>query len=165
MSEPSFVLVHGAWHGGWAWAPVAQRLQDAGREVHVVDLPSSGDDPHALGGLAEDTAVVRAAVEVASAPVVMVGHSYGGIPITQVGAVEGLAHLVYVAAFMLDVGESLFSALGGEAPPWIGEVDGAPALVANEGERVFYADVDDAEVVRQSLARLQPESVTSSRPS
>ena len=150
------VLVHGAWHGSWCWRDLAALLEEAGHVVMCVDLPSSG----AGGDLADDVARLREVIDGIDEPTVLVGHSYGGIPVTQAAAVASVSHLVYVCAFMLDTGESLLGALGGEVPPWI-EVD-EPAGVSRVPDPVpvFYADVaaDEAAAFRERLA---PQSLQS----
>jgi pimeloyl-ACP methyl ester carboxylesterase len=80
----NFVLVHGGLVGGWYWSEVAQRLEKAGHRVEVIEqLPSAGPDPAVLGDLAADVEVVKQAVERVGEPVVLVGHSYGGMVITE----------------------------------------------------------------------------------
>jgi pimeloyl-ACP methyl ester carboxylesterase len=85
----TIVLVHGAWHGPWAWESVAATLGADGFDVRTVDLPSSGPDSSALGDLRDDVRAVREAVEAVDGPVVLVAHSYGGAPVTEAAA--GLA--------------------------------------------------------------------------
>ncbi|MEU8006493.1 alpha/beta hydrolase [Catellatospora sp. NPDC049111] len=80
-TTPSLLLVHGAWHGPWAWQQLIDQLSDL--DVHTVALPTSGDDPATLGDLYDDAAAVNAAVAAISGPVVVVAHSYGGAPVTQ----------------------------------------------------------------------------------
>ena len=157
----SVVLVHGAWHSGWAWGPIVDRLREAGVEVVAVDLPSSGADAATRGDLAADTRTVLDALAQQDGPVVLVGHSYGGQPVSQAGAgAENVRHLVYVAAFMLDVGESLLGALGGETPDWIEIVEDGAASVAHRSREIFYADVDE-QTAKQAEERLVPQSTAS----
>lgn len=161
MSDPTIVLVHGAWHGSWAWAPIVERLQARGIPTVAVDLPSSSDDPDSRGDLAADVATLRTACDDIDGPVVLVGHSYGGIPITQVAAGDAdVAHLVYICAFMLDEGESLLGTLDHQVPDWIEMVEDGAATVANRPAEVFYADVDPS-VAEDAAARLVPQSVAS----
>ncbi len=159
MAAPTLLLVHGAWHGAWAWTPVVERLESAGIEVVTVDLSSSGPDAETLGGLADDVAVIDETAAGIEGDVVLVGHSYGGIPITQ-ASIDNVVHLVYVAAFMLDEGESLLGALGGEVPDWIELVADGAASRANRPHEIFYADVD-AELADEAAARLGLQSVPS----
>ena len=82
----------------------------------AIDLPSNGGS----AGLADDAAAVRSALDEIGEPTVVVGHSYGGIAVSEGAA--GSPHavgLVYLAAFMLDVGESLLDAMQHQLPDWI----------------------------------------------
>jgi pimeloyl-ACP methyl ester carboxylesterase len=106
-----FVLVHGAWHGAWAWEGVAQDLRDAGHEVDALDLPGHGEDDTPHADITLDTYADRVvdAIGPEGEPVVLVGHSMGGIAITQAAerVSDRLAKLVYVTAFLPRDGESL----------------------------------------------------------
>src|SRR5580700_10990719 len=97
------VLVHGAWHGAWCWEQVIPRLGAAGQRSVVVDLPSVSS-PGA--GLRDDAACVRDALDSLTDDAVLVGHSYGGLVVTEAGVHPNVAHLVYLTAFVLEVGES-----------------------------------------------------------
>jgi pimeloyl-ACP methyl ester carboxylesterase len=150
----TLVLVHGAWHGSWAWQPLVDAMD--GVAIRTVDLPSVGAGPGALGGLTEDADAVRAELAEIEGPVVVVAHSYGGAPVTEaVTADSGVAHVVYLCAFQLDVGDSLLGSIGGMAPPWW-EVH-EDHVVARTPEDVFYTGVD-AELTRQAVARLGVQS-------
>jgi pimeloyl-ACP methyl ester carboxylesterase len=104
-AAPTIVLVHGAFADAASWAPVTRELLDRG---HTVLVP-----PVYNRSLAEDAASVRAFVEHVDGPVVLAGHSYGGAVITVAGAAENVVALVYVAAYVLEVGESLGQLQGG----------------------------------------------------
>jgi pimeloyl-ACP methyl ester carboxylesterase len=116
----TFVLVHGACHGGWCWARVAERLRDAGHRVLTPTLTGHGDRVHLLSpdvGLAtyiEDIVATLEMEEVAEA--ILVGHSFAGGPITGAAdrVPERIAHLVYLDAFLPRNGESVFSFLAPE---------------------------------------------------
>jgi len=105
---PTVVLVHGAWADGSTWREVIVRLQARG--LHVVAVQNQ------LNSLADDAAAVARALEPITAPVVLVGHSWGGTVITQAGVSNKVVALVYVAAFAPDVGEST-NDLQANAPP------------------------------------------------
>jgi pimeloyl-ACP methyl ester carboxylesterase len=92
------VLVHGAWHGAWCWEKVTPRLDDAGVAWVAVDLP--------FPSFEDDVAATRAAIDGASGPVVLCGHSYGGAVVTGAGGRSNVQRLVYLAAFACDEGES-----------------------------------------------------------
>lgn len=116
MSE-TFVLITGAWHGGWAWRPVAEHLRAAGHRVLTPTLPGlhDGDDPTRY----HLSDVVGAIVELVESEdlrdVTLVGHSWGGYPIT--GAAprlrDRLRKIVYWSAFVPAAGRSLYD----EVPP------------------------------------------------
>ncbi|HEY0812619.1 MAG TPA: alpha/beta hydrolase [Pseudonocardia sp.] len=99
MTDAGVVLVHGLWHGGWAWDGVRARLDAAGIASAVVELP--------LTSLADDVAATIAVLDGFDRPAVLVGHSYGGAVITGAGAHPHVVHLLYLAAFQLDEGESV----------------------------------------------------------
>jgi pimeloyl-ACP methyl ester carboxylesterase len=116
-----FVLVHGAWDGGWVWDDLVPHLEKDGHRATVVEqLPSAGRDPATLGDLRADAERVREVVREAGEPVVLVGHSYGGMVVTELADDPGVAHTVYLAAFRPQRGQSLFGIVGdGPLPPWI----------------------------------------------
>jgi pimeloyl-ACP methyl ester carboxylesterase len=100
LPELTIVLVHGAFADASSWTSVIRELHDDGPTVTAI--------AHPLRGLADDSAYVASLVHQIDGPVVLVGHSYGGMVITQ--AADGLANavaLVYVAAFIPDIGESI----------------------------------------------------------
>ncbi|WP_438007585.1 alpha/beta hydrolase [Sorangium sp. So ce321] len=154
----SVVLVHGAWHRPSCWSQVACRLLDSGIDVRVPDLPSAGPATGQLGDLAADVAAVRAALAEVPGKAVVVAHSYGGLPVTEVAASTGkVAHLVYLCAFMLGPGESLLSAASGQDPPWwITSADGRTVTPADPRD-IFYNDCTD-EVAAAAEAALLPQA-------
>jgi pimeloyl-ACP methyl ester carboxylesterase len=157
----SVVLVHGAWHGPSCWSQVACRLLGSGLDVRVPELPSAGPAAGERGGLAADAEAVRAALAEARGDAVVVAHSYGGLPVTEVAARAGnVAHLVYLCAFMLGPGESLLSAIGDQEPPWwITSADGR-TWVPDRARDVFYNDCTD-EVAAAAAAALRPQAKAS----
>ena len=160
-STPTLVLVHGAWHGSWCWSQVVEQLDAHGRPSATVDLPSSGHDPAALGGLHDDVASVRAVLDGITGPKVLVGHSYGGLPVSAAAAGrDDVVGVVYVCAFVLDEGDTLLGAAGGEPPAfWVLSDDGA-SITASDPVAVFYADCDPA-VAERAVARLGHQSWSS----
>jgi len=116
MSD-TYVLITGAWHGGWAWRPVAEHLRVAGHRVLTPTLPGlhDGDDPtqYHLSDVVD--AIVDLVEREDLRDVTLVGHSWGGYPIT--GAAPRLRNrlrkLVYWSAFVPAPGRSLFD----EIPP------------------------------------------------
>ncbi len=157
-AKPTLLFVHGAWHGAWAWDRVRSLLHERGWETEAIDLPTvHAEDPRGLT-LADDAEAVAAAVQRIGRPVVVVAHSYGGVPVTA--AVHDAEQIVYVAAFALDAGESLLAAVGGEPPSWW-SVDGPLVTAGNEREtpqQLFFGDMPPAEA-DAAAARLLPQSV------
>jgi pimeloyl-ACP methyl ester carboxylesterase len=159
QESPTVVLVHGAWHGPWAWSEVERALADEGVDVVTVDLPSVGQDTSALGDLDDDAAAVRAAIDAVDGPVVVVAHSYGGAPTTQGAAgAENIAHIVYLTAFMLDEGESLFGLVGGVAPDWWQVAEDGESLLPGRPEEIFFNDVAE-DATSAAVAQLAPQSM------
>jgi hypothetical protein len=82
--KPRLLLAHGAWVGPWEFDPLVAVLRERGWEVDAVSLPSTGSTT----GIAEDAAAVTAAIESSELPVIVVGHSDGGIPLTEASTHE-----------------------------------------------------------------------------
>jgi pimeloyl-ACP methyl ester carboxylesterase len=118
MTKPAIVLVHGFWGGAAHWTKVILELTRLGYDdIHAVENP--------LTSLADDVARTRKMIAQQKKPVVLVGHSYGGAVISGAGDGANVAALVYVAAFSLDVGESLLD-VGSAYPPPPGVLNAAP---------------------------------------
>lgn len=94
------VMVHGAWADGSGWRPIYEILKADGYNVRMVQNP--------LTSLADDVAATDRVLDRMDGPTVLVGHSYGGAVITEAGDHANVAALVYVEAFVPDVGESPF---------------------------------------------------------
>jgi pimeloyl-ACP methyl ester carboxylesterase len=106
--QKTVVLVHGAFADGSSWDKVIPLLQTKGLKVVAVQNP--------LTSLADDAASAKRVIDAQSGPVILVGHSWGGTVITEVGGHDKVAALVYVAAFAPDAGESTAD-LGKDGPP------------------------------------------------
>jgi pimeloyl-ACP methyl ester carboxylesterase len=121
MAIGTYVLVHGAWHGGWCWAKVARLLRDAGHEVYTPTLTGLGERAHLarpevdLETHIQDVVAMLEAEELRQ--VTLVGHSYGGMVISGVAArtTGRIGHLVYLDAFVPETGKSLLDYLGERA--------------------------------------------------
>src|SRR5471032_122283 len=107
-----FVLVHGAFCGAWCWEPLVGELEALGHTAEAIDLPGHGEDTMPLQDVTLDAYAERVAETLrAGEPAVLVGHSMGGVAITQ-GAAKAREHvdrLVYCCAFLPRDGESLKS--------------------------------------------------------
>ena len=165
----TFVLVHGSWHGAWCWHRVVPELEALGHRVLAPDLPGHGDDATApaqltLKAYAECVAtVIRGATE----PVVLVGHSFAGIVISQVAELvpERISRLVYVTAFLPANGQSL-SRLATADP---GNPVASSSIISADGQLIsldldkvqalLYADCPESDVAL-ARQRLCAEPVT-----
>lgn len=163
------VLVHGAWHGSWCWATLQAELDGRGIASIAIDLPGHGTSTLPFGDLHGDAQHVANVVTRLSRPVVLVGHSYGGAVITeathrieQTGQAR-VDHLVYLAAFCPDAGESVMDIARHESggPVDLGEamipVDGGlTVLDPTKATPALYGDCD-ALAVSAALKRLCPQ--------
>jgi pimeloyl-ACP methyl ester carboxylesterase len=142
--SPTLLLVHGSWHGQWCWERLIPELDRIGLRSTTVSLPSCGDDPHTLGTVADDAAAVEAATASIAGDVVVVGHSYGGVAITEARFDSRVRHLIYLGAFMPDVDQSLADQLppGGLAPFVLEHADGSTTVDPAMAIDSFFADCD-----------------------
>ncbi|GII56277.1 hypothetical protein Pth03_46660 [Planotetraspora thailandica] len=149
----ALMLVHGGWHGSWCWEHLIPEL-DEGWTVSTVDLPSVNGDPNV--SMYDDAQAIRDHLDGIDGPVTVLAHSYAGIPVSEIaGTAPNVTRLIYLAAHMLEVGESAASALPGEPsdppePPDLWPVFG-------NAREVFYFDVR-ADWADEAVTRLQPQS-------
>ncbi|MEV6166976.1 alpha/beta hydrolase [Streptomyces sp. NPDC051954] len=143
------VLVHGGFVDGSGWQSVYRILTRDGFNVSVVQNPT-----HSLEG---DVAVTHQVLDAQEGPSVLVGHSYGGAVITEAGRHEGVAKLVYIAAFAPDKDESVNTLIsdpppGAPVPPILPPQDGFLFLDREKFAASFAADVppEDARFMADS---------------
>jgi pimeloyl-ACP methyl ester carboxylesterase len=116
-SAQTFVLVHGAWHGGWCWSRVANRLRAAGHQVFTPTQTGLGERKHLLSkDITLDTFrtdIVNVIEAEELSKIVLVGHSFGGLAISGVADVmpERIRHLVYLDSLVVEGGKSPFDSL------------------------------------------------------
>ncbi|HYN07313.1 MAG TPA: alpha/beta hydrolase [Vicinamibacterales bacterium] len=144
MAQPNsgtanVVLVHGGFVDGSGWKDVYAILRKKGYSVTVVQNPTVS--------LADDVAVTRRALAAQNGPVTLVGHSYGGVVITEAGNDPNVVALVYIAAFAPDQGESVSSLIsnpppGAPVPPILPPQEGFLFLDRAGFHASFAADVD-----------------------
>lgn len=142
-SVTPILLVHGAWHGAWCWASLQSELDRRGIPSQAVDLPGHGVSTASPADLHTDAQLVADILIATSDPPVLVGHSYGGAVITEAAARANgrVAHLVYLAAFALDEGETVMS-LTTSLPPAETLLGGAMTML-DDGTAVLL-DVESA---------------------
>lgn len=143
------VLVHGGFVDGSGWQKVYTILKKDGYNVTIVQNPTTS--------LADDVAVTRRAIAQQDGPVVLVGHSYGGVVISEAGNDPKVQSLVYIAAFAPDQGESVQSLIanpapGAPVPPILPPEDGFLFLDRAKFAAAFAADVapDEARFMADS---------------
>jgi pimeloyl-ACP methyl ester carboxylesterase len=135
---PAVVLVHGGFVDGSGWEDVYKILKKDGYDVSIVQNPTSS--------LADDVAATKRIIATHDAPVILVGHSYGGVVITEAGADSRVAGLVYIAAFAPDKGESVSALIkdpvpGAPVPPILPPKDGYLSLDKAKFAASFAGDV------------------------
>ena len=138
----NIVLVHGAWADGSGWKGVHDILVKGGYNVTIVQNPTTS--------LADDVAFTRRAIAAQDGPVLLVGHSYGGVVITEAGNDPKVKALAYIAAFAPDAGESVSSLIanpppGAPVPPILPPRDGFLFLDRDRFAASFAADVAPAQ--------------------
>jgi pimeloyl-ACP methyl ester carboxylesterase len=139
MTSKNVVLVHGGFVDGSGWEAVYRSLRKDGHTVTVVQNPTIS--------LSDDVRVTKRAIAALDGPVLLVGHSYGGVVITEAGNDPKVVGLVYIAAFAPDSGESVSSLIkdpppGAPAPPILPPQDGYLFLDKAKFRASFAADVD-----------------------
>src|SRR6266540_6154768 len=139
IAVKNIVLVHGGFVDGSGWEGVYRTLKRDGYTVASVQNPTIS--------LADDVAVTRRTIANQDGPVILVGHSYGGVVITEAGNDPKVARLVYVAAFAPDKGESVSTLIkdpppGAPVPPILPPQDGYLSLDKAKFPASFAADVD-----------------------
>ncbi|MDP9194848.1 MAG: alpha/beta hydrolase [Acidobacteriota bacterium] len=135
----TIVLVHGGFVDGSGWQPVYNILTKSGHTVYVVQ--------NSTVSLADDVAATLRIVDAQEGPVILVGHSYGGVVITEAGNHPKVKGLVYIAAFAPDKGESVSTLIqnpppGAPVPPILPPVDGFLMLDRAKFRDSFAGDVD-----------------------
>ncbi|KAF4343956.1 alpha beta-hydrolase [Fusarium beomiforme] len=165
MDPASFcvVFVPGAWHQPSAFKAVGDILQRAGFNVDYVDLPSVGADPH-LTDFTPDVAAIQQAVSQAASKgqkVILVAHSYGGIPSAEAigafGPGGAVAHFVLCCSFIIPKDKSLIAAFGGRDLSWWSIAEDRLSVEASTPEKIFYNDLSP-EQVAAIVPTLEPHS-------
>jgi len=154
----TYVLIHGAWHGSWCWDKVVPLLKKEGHKVEAPDLPGHGRDKTPIPEISLQAYTDRVCqiLDAQSEPVILVGHSMGGVVITQAAEYrpEKIKTLVFLSAFLLRNGEFLLQLAGGDTealvlPNLIMAEDQSYATVRDEGiKEAFYGDCSDEDVAR-----------------
>ena len=163
----TYVLVHGAYHGGWCYEQVVPQLEAAGHTAIAVDLPGHGKNrkPIEEVTLAVYVDHVSAIIEAQSEPVILVGHSLGGLTITEVSErlPEKVSWVVYLTAVMLKNGQDRaeLAVYDNPEPMTAKRVISADGLSATMPSEIipetFYGQCSETDVA-QAMARLVPQA-------
>ena len=166
-NKRTFVLVHGAWHGGWCWVRVAERLRAAGHLVYTPTLTGLGERRHLISALVNLDTHINDIINVIENEelneVVLVGHSYAGIIVSGVAdrAAARLRHVVFLDSLLLESGKSIFSSFPKEVVEQrmksIRENGGGVGAVAAFPPRAF--GVTDPADIEWVARRMTPQPV------
>ena len=135
-------------------------LADYGIGTAVVPLPSCGEAGERLGDLYDDVDACREAIAEADGPVILCGHSYGGVIITEAGADDQVTQLVYLTSVMPDTGQSQAELIGSEPAPWLAPSEDGTVGVDPGMIREFFLQDCDEVTTEQALSRLTRQSLT-----
>jgi pimeloyl-ACP methyl ester carboxylesterase len=162
LRMPTLIFVHGACvrDAAWWWARMSGPLADHGITTVAVPLPSCGEAGDELGDLYADVDACRGAISGAEGPVVLCGHSYGGVIITEAGADDRVTRLFYVTSVMPDAGQSQADLIGSEPAPWLWPGDDGTIGVDPDLVREFFLQDCDEVTTEQALDRLTRQSLT-----
>jgi pimeloyl-ACP methyl ester carboxylesterase len=149
--QKAIILVHGGFVDGSGWEGVYRILKKDGYDVSVVQNPTIS--------LAGDVAATKAVIDGQSKPVILVGHSYGGVVITEAGNDPKVVGLVYIAAFAPDAGESVGKLIanpapGAPVPPILPPQNGFLTLDKAKFAAAFAADVDPQQAAFMADAQI-----------
>lgn len=162
----TYVLIHGSWHGAWCWYKIIPLLEQAGHTAIALDLPGHGRDWTPARDITMQSYVdsVCKILDAQPEPVILVGHSRGGIVISQTAEQrpEKIKALVYLAAYLIPNGEAMLPTALSDSESLIAsnlmlnEAEGSHMLKQEAFKAALYADCS-AEDVALAGALLTPE--------
>lgn len=157
----TLVFVHGACvrDAGWWWAPMKEPLAERGIATVAVPLPSCGETGSELGDLYADVETCRGAVAALDGPIVLCGHSYGGMIITEAGVDDRVTQLLYLTSVMPDAGQSQADLTSAEPAPWLQPGNDGTVGVDPDMIREFFLQDCDETTTKGALSRLTRQSL------
>jgi pimeloyl-ACP methyl ester carboxylesterase len=161
----TFVLVHGSWHGGWAWEAVIRELSAKGHRAHAPTLPGHGPRAQRSGVTHQDcvNAVVNLIQELGVTDVILVGHSFGGTVIQKVAELlpDRIARTVFLDALILEDNESVLDVLPAEFADLVAALANASPentmLIPWEAWRDHFIQDAPEALARATWEQLSPE--------
>ena len=155
------LLVHGAWHNGAGYSRLIASLSQRGINAQTVELSSAAKSDESIGDMYTDAEIVSAAVDSIGGECFVLAHSYGGLPVTQgLAGKKNVRGIIYLTAFVLDVGETLYAACGSVDPEWWARNADNTRLTPNNPLNVFYNTTDPA-IGEEIAASLRTQSLSS----
>ncbi|MBV8994435.1 MAG: alpha/beta hydrolase [Pseudonocardiales bacterium] len=158
---PSLIFVHGACvrDHAWWWEKMTEPLAAHGIATVTVPLSSCGETSDQLGDLYADVNSCREVIVATDGPVVLCGHSYGGVIITEAGAHERVTQLLYVTSVMPDADQSQAELTSADPAPWLQPSDDGTIGVEPGLIRELFLQDCDVDTTEQALARLTRQSL------
>ena len=139
---------------------MTEPLARCGIDTTAVPLPSCGEGGETLGNLYEDVDACRRAIADVDGPVVLCGHSYGGVIITEAGVDDRVTRLLYLTSVMPDAGQSQADLIGSEPAPWLAPSDDGTVGVDPDMIREYFLQDCDEVTTEQAVSRLTRQSLT-----
>ncbi|MCM3626146.1 alpha/beta fold hydrolase [Paenibacillus glycanilyticus] len=158
----TYILIHGAWHGAWCWEKIVPVLESNGHRVIAIDLPGHGEDQTPVLDVTLDlyTDRVVAVIDELDEEVILVGHSMGGIVVSQAAEYRPnrIKWIVYLTAFLLQNGQNMII-----IPPnpnmQVSEDRRTITVPAEKAKDTFYNNCLDEDAVRAAV-RLRVQSLS-----
>jgi pimeloyl-ACP methyl ester carboxylesterase len=158
------LLLHGAFCRDWVWDETVRALRALGHRAETLDLPSSGPTASSLGDLSSDLEATTAALDLIHDGVVLVGHSGGGMVLTELAEHPRVRRSVYVAALWAPAGQSVLDLLGGAFPDWMTVREDGAVQVSDDVDQIHETlchDVDLDQFVTDVFPRYVLTSISS----
>jgi pimeloyl-ACP methyl ester carboxylesterase len=165
----TFVLVHGAWHGGWCWKKIGAALSATGDSVYTPTLTGLGERAHLASretDLETHIADVLGVLEMEDlTDVILVGHSYSGIVVTAIAdrAAEKVAHLVYLDAIVPRDGQGLYNCVSPKTKAFFEEQAGGGWLIPAAAASAQFLGLNREEDLRWVIPKLKPHPIRTFR--
>jgi pimeloyl-ACP methyl ester carboxylesterase len=165
----TFILVHGAWQGAWAFDTIVPRLRAAGHDAIAADLPGDGHDATPPGevDLTRYAEKLTDLIDATSGPIIMLGHSMGGVSASQVSELraERIALAIYLCAFMLPDGMAVLDFYAKHLEPWmVGahkrvsyDAAGLTSMIDPTSALEVFYHMSDPAVAAAAAKRLTPQ--------
>ncbi len=167
----TFILIHGAWHGNWCWERLIPLLEAKGHQVLAPDLPGMGEDTTPLSKITLDTwaQFVSNLIKQQKEKVILVGHSRGGIVISQAAeyCAEHIECLIYIAAFLVPNGKTLWEIMqnhpreANRKPDLAFSEDKRSSTIIPEAVKNTFYNTTSEEWIKRAASKIGAEPMSS----